>query len=59
MYDINNDAPEAGYFAAASGKNRDPAEGTLEAMATTDRLSVRFVPAQGYSFTDAFTIEGK
>ncbi|UKA56624.1 metallophosphoesterase (plasmid) [Arthrobacter sp. FW305-BF8] len=47
MYDITADDPEAGYFAAVSGKNRDPAKGTLEATATPKRLSVRFVPAQG------------
>lgn len=59
LYDINDEDPEAGYFAAASGKNRDPAEGTLDAIATKERLTVRFVPAEGYSFTDAFTIERK
>lgn len=56
MYDINDDDPEAGFFAAVSGKNRNPAEGTLDATATAARLSVKFAPAAGYTFTDAFSI---
>ena len=56
LYDVNDNDPEVGYFAAWSGKNRDPALGTLDVTATADRLSARFVPAQGYTFTDSFTI---
>ena len=56
MYDVYDNDPEAGFFAAVSGKNRSPAEGTGDATATEERLDVRFVPAACYSFTDAFTI---
>ncbi|NKR10625.1 MULTISPECIES: metallophosphoesterase [unclassified Paenarthrobacter] len=56
LRDINDSDAEAGYFAAWSGTNRDPALGTLDVSATTEQLSARFVPAAGYSFTDAFTI---
>jgi hypothetical protein len=56
FYDVNNNDSEAGYFATWSGGNRDPAFGTLDVTATADQLSARFVPAKGYSFTDAFTI---
>jgi hypothetical protein len=30
---------------------------TLDVTATADRLSAKFVPANGYSFTDNFDIE--
>jgi hypothetical protein len=56
LYDVNTNDPEAGYFAAWSGKNHDPAYGTLDVTVTADRLSARFVPAKDYTFTDAFTI---
>jgi hypothetical protein len=56
LYDVNGSDPEAGYFAASSGKNRDAAFGTLDVTATAGQLSARFVPAKGFSFTDAFTI---
>lgn len=56
LYDVQDSDPEAGYFAAWSGRNRDPAFGTLDVTATADQLSARFVPAEGYTFTDAFTI---
>jgi hypothetical protein len=56
LYEVNPRDTEAGYFAAWSGKNRDPAFGTLDVTATADRLSARFVPAKGYTFTDAFSI---
>jgi hypothetical protein len=59
LYEVNDNDSEARYFAAWSGKNRDPALGTLDVTATPGRLSSRFVPAKGYTFTDAFTIEGK
>jgi hypothetical protein len=59
LYEVNDNDSEARYFAAWSGKNRDPALGTLDVTATPGRLSARFVPAKGYTFTDAFTIEGK
>jgi hypothetical protein len=56
LYDVIDSDSEAGYFAAWSGRNRDPALGTLDVTATADRLSARFVPAEGYTFTDSFTI---
>lgn len=55
--DVQAKDPEARYFAAVSGKNRNPALGTLDVTVTATTLSARFVPAAGYSFTDAFTIE--
>lgn len=55
--EVDANDQEARYFAAISGKNRNPALGTLEVIATADRLAARFVPAEGYSFTDSFTIE--
>ncbi|MGP4032918.1 metallophosphoesterase [Pseudarthrobacter sp. 1C304] len=56
IYDVHKDDSEAGYFAAFSGKNRAPAFGTLDVILTADKLSARFVPADGYTFTDAFSI---
>jgi hypothetical protein len=56
LYDVHQDDPEAGYFAAFSGKNRDAAFGTLDVTATADQLSARFVPAKGFNFTDSFSI---
>lgn len=57
LYDINSEDSEMGYFAAASGKNRNPAFGTLDVTATPGELTARFVPAEGSSLTDAFRIE--
>jgi Calcineurin-like phosphoesterase len=57
LYEVSDNDPEAGYFAAWSGKNRNPALGTLDVRATEDRLDARFVPAEGSSFTDSFRIE--
>ena len=53
---VQADDPEAGYFAAWSGANKDPALGTLDVTITNARLDARFVPAPGYSFTDRFSI---
>ena len=55
LYDVNNNDSEAGYFATWSGRNHDPAYGTLDVTLTADKLTARFVP-KGYTFTDAFTI---
>ena len=57
LYDINSKDSEMGYFAAASGKNRNPAFGTLDVTATPGELTARFVPAEGSSLTDSFRIE--
>jgi hypothetical protein len=59
LYDVDDQDPEAGYFAAWSGKNRDAALGTLDVTATKDRLSAKFIPANGYTFTDSFSIGRK
>ncbi|MCO4273237.1 metallophosphoesterase [Pseudarthrobacter sp. HLT3-5] len=56
-HDVQADDPEAGLFAVWSGKNRDRALGTLDVMVTDSRLDARFVPAAGFTFTDAFAIE--
>jgi hypothetical protein len=56
LYEVNENDPEMGYFAAWSGKNHDPAFGTLDVTATGDQLSARFVPAKGFNFPDTFTI---
>lgn len=57
FYDIHDDDPERGYFAAAIGKNQDASFGTLDVTATESELAARFVPAEGYSFTDSFTVQ--
>jgi hypothetical protein len=59
LYDVKNNDPEVGYFSTWSGKNRNPALGTLDVTASTERLDARFVPAEGYSFTDSFTLQRK
>jgi hypothetical protein len=56
FYDVNDNDPEASYFATWSGGNKNPAFGTLDVTVTADMLSARFVPAKDYTFTDAFTI---
>lgn len=56
LNEVNPKDPEAGYFAAWSGRSHDPAFGTLDVRITVDLLSARFVPAREYSFTDAFSI---
>ncbi|MET4097347.1 metallophosphoesterase [Arthrobacter sp. UYCu712] len=59
LYNVENNDPEVGYFSAWSGKNRTPALGTLDVTATASELAARFVPAEGYSFTDSFIIQRK
>lgn len=59
LYDVQNNDPEVGYFATWSGKNRSPALGTLDVTASAERLDARFVPAEGYTFKDSFTLERK
>ena len=56
LYNVRSDDPEMRYFASTSGKNRDPAFGTLDVTATVDELAARFVPADGYTFSDSFTL---
>ena len=57
LYDIKDKDPEQGYFAKWSGRNQDPALGTLDVKATASDLTARFVPAEGYSLTDSFRIQ--
>ncbi len=57
FYDIHDNDPESGYFAAAIGRNHDATFGTLDVTATGRELAARFVPAAGYSFTDSFTVQ--
>ena len=59
LYNVRSEDPEMRYFASTSGKNQDPAFGTLDVMATADELAARFVPADGYSFSDSFTLRRK
>lgn len=54
---VKDEDPEKPYFAAWSGSNKDPALGTLHVTATSTWMDVRFAPASGYTFTDAFTIK--
>lgn len=56
-HDVQTDDPEAGLFAVWSGNNHDPALGTLDVTLTGSRLDARFVPAAGFTFTDAFAID--
>lgn len=57
LHEVNDNDTEAGYFAVWSGKNRNPALGTLDVVLTANRLDAQFVPAAGSSFRDSFTIE--
>lgn len=59
LYNVKNNDPEVGYFSTYSGKNRNPALGTLDVTVTEEELAARFVPAEGYSFTDSFTLQRK
>lgn len=59
LYNVNDNDSEAGYFAVWSGKNSNPALGTLDVTVTADGLDARFVAAEGYSFTDSFIIQRK
>jgi hypothetical protein len=56
LYNVQERDPEAAYFASWSGKNWNPTLGTLDVTATAVELAARFVPAQGYTFTDSFTL---
>ena len=53
---VNMGDSEAGYFAAVSGANRNPAQGFLDISVGEDKLSAKFVNTSGGSFTDAFSI---
>jgi 3',5'-cyclic AMP phosphodiesterase CpdA len=53
---VNNADSEAGYFATASGINQNPTDGFLDVEVTATDLTAAFVPVQGGTFTDTFTI---
>ncbi len=48
--------PEYPYFAATAGLNRTPTHGYLSVSATTDRLTGTFIPTNGGSFADVFSV---
>ena len=49
---VNRSDSEGGYFAASSGRNAQPSFGSLDVQVTADRLTARFVPVDGGTFTD-------
>jgi PKD repeat protein len=53
---VNNADAEAPYFATASASNQNLSRGFLDVKVTGDDLVARFVPVQGFTYTDAFTI---
>lgn len=53
--DVNTSDPEAGYFAAVSGLNKDPSYGVLDMHMTDTTLTGGFVATSG-SATDSFTV---
>ena len=52
LRDVHGADSERRYFTALSGKNRTPALGSLDVQVTADRLTARFVPVDGGTFTD-------
>ena len=56
-YDVSSTDPEANYFAATNGLNKNSTFGVLDVNATADTLSASFVRASGGTFTDSFTID--
>ena len=56
LRDINLADPEAGYFAAVSGNNLNPAYGFLDLRVGEDTLIGDFVTTSGGPFSDSFTI---
>ena len=56
QYPLNTADPEAAWFAALSGENKDPAAGFLDVRATATDFTARFIPVAGATFTDSFAI---
>lgn len=57
LYDVNAKDPEAGYFAASMGRNKQPRKGFLEVSITRTRLTANFVgTTRTSSFRDRFAI---
>ncbi len=53
---VNPGDPERRWFAAVSAADLDPTYGSLSVELTEDRLTARFEPVGGGSFTDAFVL---
>ena len=49
---VNPSDSEQRYFATSSGRNAQPSFGSLDVQVTADRLTARFVPVDGGTFTD-------
>ena len=57
LYDVNAKDPEAGYFAASMGRNKQPRKGFLEVSVMRTRLTASFVgTTRTSSFRDRFVI---
>ena len=57
LYDVDASDPEAGYFAASMGRNKQPRKGFLEVNVTRTRLMSSFVgTTRTSSFRDRFAI---
>jgi hypothetical protein len=53
---LNVSDPEAGYFAAASGANRNPTYGHVDLTVSPSALRLRFVADAGGTFSDEMTL---
>ena len=53
---VNLSDPEAGYFAAASGANRNPTYGHVDLTVSPTALRLRFVADAGGTFSDEMTL---
>ncbi len=56
LRDVDTSDAERGYFAAWSGRNRQPSFGSLDVQVTADRLTASFVPVAGGTFTDRLVL---
>ena len=57
LRDVDLGNPAAGYFAALSGRNADPAHGVLRITADRQELRAQFVSTVPGAFADSFTIQ--
>ena len=53
---VNGSDSERRFFAASSGRNEEPSFGSLDVQVTAHRLSARFVPVDGGTFTDRLVL---
>ncbi len=56
LRDVHGSDSERRYFAALSGKDRDPSYGSLDVQVSADRLTATFVPVAGGRFTDRLVL---